>query len=176
MSIRKCFNLILLASINLFLLLSNLAQFIECLNLDTKKVVMHQPAFARHTNFGYSVAAYHNQNDSWILVGAPLHQRDRFHSQQFVKSREGGVYRCRTGTPNSCYMLPFDKKEWQEARDYSSSVPNYYFTENKTDQYLGSTLLSAGDIILACAPNYRSVTKLTMLYHTNDNDESEKFR
>jgi hypothetical protein len=46
-------------------------------------------------------------------VGAPLAVRERMHDQLF-KSREGAVYRCRINNPNSCYMLPFDKKGKQK--------------------------------------------------------------
>jgi hypothetical protein len=77
------------------------------------------------------------------LVGAPLTLRDRSHLQ--LKSKEGAVFRCRINMPNSCYMLPFDKKEdWSESRD------NYgiYYNENKTDQLLGATLQVSEDIIM----------------------------
>jgi hypothetical protein len=70
---------------------------------------MHKPSYSKNTNFGYSVAGYKIENDSWILVGAPLTLRERYHSS-VIKSREGAVYRCRINVPNSCYMLPFDKK------------------------------------------------------------------
>ena len=127
----------------------------ECINFETNNVILHRPVFSKNTNFGFSVAGYKVDNDSWILVGAPLTERERYHGQ-YVKSREGAVYRCRINTPNSCFMLPFDKKDWNEARD------NYgiYYSENKTDQLLGATLLVNDDVIMTCAPNYRYVTRM----------------
>ncbi|RNA01315.1 Integrin alpha pat [Brachionus plicatilis] len=116
---------------------------------------MHSPVFAKDTYFGYSVAGYKVDSDSWILVGAPLTERERFHGQ-LTRSREGAVYRCRINTPNSCFMLPFDKKDWSEVRDHYG----IYYSENKTDQLLGSTLLVNDDIIMACAPNYKYVTRM----------------
>lgn len=128
---------------------------INCLNFETKNIILHSPVFAKDTNFGYSVAGYEVDGDAWILVGAPLTERERHHGQ-LTKSREGAVYRCRTNTPNSCFMLPFDKKDWSEVRDHYG----IYYSENKTDQLLGSTLLVNDDIIMTCAPNYRYVTRM----------------
>ncbi|CAF0823367.1 unnamed protein product [Brachionus calyciflorus] len=133
----------------------NLFNFIKCINFETNNIILHQPVFSKNTNFGFSVAGYKVDNDSWILVGAPLTERERYHGQ-IVKSREGAVYRCRINTPNSCYMLPFDKKDWNEARDHYG----IYHSENKTDQLLGATLIVNDDVILTCAPNYRYVTRM----------------
>ena len=146
----------------LFLMLTQLNRLARCSSLEANKVVIHRPAFAHRANFGFSVAGYQMDNDSWILVGAPLTMRDRFqHSSGSgstpLRSKEGAVYRCRVNVANSCYMLPFDKKqEWSEARDQHG----FYYSENKTDQLLGATLLVEDDTILACAPNYRYVTRI----------------
>lgn len=105
-------------------------------NFETKHVVIHRPSFSRDSHFGFSVAGYKVDSSPWIIVGAPLTQRDRMHGQ-LVKSREGAIYRCRIDKPNSCYMLPFDTKDdWSEARDHYG----IYYSENKTDQLLGATL------------------------------------
>ena len=148
-----------------------------CFNFETTKVVIHKPTFSQNTHFGFTVAGYKVDNDPWlvkihiyfktyfkfcnlftqfrILVGAPLTLRERHHSQS-IKTREGAVYRCRINNPNNCYMLPFDKKDWNEARDHYG----FYHSENKTDQLLGATLTVSDDVILACAPNYRYVTRI----------------
>lgn len=98
---------------------------------------------------------YLNLIKNRIIIGAPHALRDRPHIQS--KSKEGAVFRCRINTPNSCYMLPFDKKEdWSEARDHYG----IYYNENKTDQLLGATLQVADDVIMACAPNYRHITRI----------------
>lgn len=56
-------------------------------------------------------------------------------------------------------MLPFDKRDdWHEIRD-SYGI---YYSENKTNQYLGATLKVSNDVILACAPNYRHVSRVLM--------------
>ncbi len=83
----------------------------QCYNLELDKVVVHSPPFSRNTHFGLTVAGYKVDNDAWILVGAPLTMRERSHGQAaHTRSREGAVYRCKINNPNSCYMLPFDKK------------------------------------------------------------------
>lgn len=94
-----------------------------------------------------------------ILIGAPLTVRERNHGNGggnhgassatgsttgAHKSREGAVYRCRINVENSCYMLPFDKKDWSETRDHYGA----FYSENKTDQLLGATLLVSDDVIM----------------------------
>lgn len=90
-------------------------------------------------------------NKKRILIGAPLTIRERNHLANggggggySQKSREGAVYRCRINVENSCYMLPFDKKDWTETRDHYGS----FYSENKTDQLLGATLLVSDDVIM----------------------------
>ncbi len=124
-------------------------------NFELDKVIIHNPSFSKNTNFGFTVAGYKVENDSWIIVGAPLTLRERQHGH-YMKTREGAVYRCKINTPNSCYMLPFDKKDWNEVKDHYG----FYYNENKTDQLLGATLVTSDDVILACAPNYRYVTRI----------------
>ncbi len=46
--------------LNLFLL-----NFINCFNYDLNKVVIHKPPYLKNNNFGYSVAGYKVDNDSW---------------------------------------------------------------------------------------------------------------
>ena len=127
-------------------------------NFETNKVIIHKPTYSKSTHFGYSVAGYKVDNDSWILIGAPLTQRERIQDYGHLnRIREGAIYRCRINVPNSCYMLPFDKKDdWHEVRDQHG----IYYAENKTDQLLGATLQVTDDIILACAPNYRHVSRV----------------
>lgn len=132
-----------------------LIQKASLFNYETSKIILHKPSFSTNTYFGFTVAGYKIENDSWILIGAPLTMRERPHIHS--KSREGAVFRCRINVPNSCYMLPFDKKEdWSEARDHYG----IYYNENKTDQLLGATLQVTEDIIMACAPNYRHVSRV----------------
>lgn len=127
-------------------------------NFDANKSVVHRPSFARGSNFGQTVAGYKvSAAGAWLIVGAPLAARDRYHNGRWVQSREGAVYRCRIDRPNSCYLLPFDTKEdWSEARDHYGA----YKSENRTGQLLGATLQVAGDVVMACAPNYRHVARV----------------
>ena len=120
--------------------------------------MVHRPSFAKNAHFGYTVAGYKVANDPWILVGAPLTYRERKtgNKQLTVKNKEGAVYRCSITNPNNCYMLPFDKKDYHEIRDQYG----VYQSENKTDQLLGATLTVSDDVILACAPNYRYVSRI----------------
>ena len=111
-----------------------------------------------------------------IFAGAPQTTRERIRNGTQVKFREGAIYRCRINAPNSCYAIPFDKRDWNEARDQYG----IYYSENKTDQFLGATLQISDDVIMvtndifysfnferainlfllkACAPNYRYVTR-----------------
>ena len=54
-------------------------------------------------------------------------------------------------------MLPLDEKDdWAEVRDHYGA----YYTENRTDQLLGATVRAVGDTVVACAPNYRLVTRI----------------
>ena len=96
----------------LICLLATTVRPLSCFNFETTKVTIHKPSYAKSTNFGYTVAGYRVENDSWILIGAPLTQRERMHDLGggVNRIREGAIYRCRVNTPNSCYMLPFDKK------------------------------------------------------------------
>ncbi len=38
---------------------------INCTNFETNKVIIHRPSFAQNTHFGYSVAGFKMENDSW---------------------------------------------------------------------------------------------------------------
>jgi integrin alpha 8 len=138
-----------------FFVLSLLTSSISSFNFELDKVVIHQPSYSSQTNFGYSVAGYKVDNESWLLVGAPQTLRERGINR--IKSREGAIYRCRINVPNSCFMLPFDKKDdWNEVRDQYG----VYYSENKNEQLLGTTLKVEDDVIMACAPNYRYVTRI----------------
>ncbi len=140
----------------LFLLLC--AGLLHAFNLDPDKSVLHRPSFARNSHFGRTVAGYKVASAGpWLIVGAPLATKDRFHAGQWTQSSEGAVYRCRIDRPNSCYLLPFDTKDdWAEARDHYGA----YRSENRTGQLLGATLKVAGDVVMACAPNYRHVARV----------------
>lgn len=37
----------------------------NCFNFETKKVVVHRPPFLENTDFGFTVAGYKVENDSW---------------------------------------------------------------------------------------------------------------
>ena len=110
------------AALTLVVIAHVIVVVVECFNLELDDVVVHNPSYLKDSRFGYSVAAYKpldrdrdrdRDDEAWILVGAPHSQRERTHAHKnahSVKSREGAVYRCKTSSPNSCYMLPFDKR------------------------------------------------------------------
>ncbi len=142
----------------IFVFLLKTPYSLDAFNLDSEQAIVHQPSFARHSHFGRTVSGYQvsSAGQPWLIIGAPLASRERYHNNQWVSSREGAIYRCRVDRPNSCYLLPFDtKSDWAEARDQFGD----YYSENRTGQLLGATLQVAGDVVMACAPNYRYVAR-----------------
>ena len=112
---ESCAGGVVRCQLLLLLLLVGLTdRLVDCFNMELDKVVLHRPSYLANANFGFSVAGYKVDNDSWILVGAPLASKERSGlltgAANAGRSREGAIYRCRINVPNSCYMLPFDKK------------------------------------------------------------------
>ncbi|XP_067141293.1 integrin alpha-PS2-like [Centruroides vittatus] len=97
--------------------------------------------------FGFSVAQYKSNRQSWLIVGAPKAQ-----TNQPGVVQGGAVYRCIPGDHNRCTQLPFDQTG-SETLDYGDRTLQ---TEDKSHQWFGATVQTSGEdgIIAACAPRY----------------------
>lgn len=115
-----------------------LVTVVTCYNLDTRSPVIKTGE--KGTFFGFSVAIHSVGEDDMLIVGAP---RD----DSGLSNTTGAVYRCP--------VLPFDDESncerFSEERDE--------LTRNKSNQWLGATVRSAGtdDTVVACAPFSKEV-------------------
>ncbi|GFS07348.1 integrin alpha-PS2 [Elysia marginata] len=103
-------------------------------NVDLKSAVIHEGP--QNSMFGYAVAQHIDQSTNWVLIGAPRHQ-----TRQPRVERGGAVFRCKTDSRNSCQEVPFDRQG-----NRGVLVRNRYTqTEEKSNQWLGSTVQSSGE-------------------------------
>ncbi|KAK3731729.1 hypothetical protein RRG08_035399 [Elysia crispata] len=114
-------------------------------NVDLKSAVVHEGP--ENSMFGYAVAQHIDQSTNWVLIGAP-----RYQTSQPRVERGGAVFRCKTDSPNSCQEVPFDNTGNNYVNDRGRDV----YIEEKSNQWLGSTVQSSGEngVIVACAPRY----------------------
>ena len=40
---------------------------VNCFNFDLNKTIIHKPPYLKNSSFGYSVAGYKVDNDSWFV-------------------------------------------------------------------------------------------------------------
>jgi hypothetical protein len=48
--------------------LSFIINNIYCFNYETNKIIIHKPSFSNNTYFGFTVAGYKIENDSWYTL------------------------------------------------------------------------------------------------------------
>lgn len=51
--------------LNLIILVLLFIDYVNSFNYDLNKVIIHRPSYLQNTYFGYSVAGYKADNDSW---------------------------------------------------------------------------------------------------------------
>lgn len=97
--------------------------------------------------FGFSVAQYKSDRQSWLIIGAPKAQ-----TNQPGVVEGGAVYGCVPDSHSRCILLPFD----QTGSEKIDSTERSLLTENKSHQWFGATVQTSGEngIIAACAPRY----------------------
>nr|XP_054932188.1 integrin alpha-PS2-like [Dermacentor andersoni] len=113
-------------------------------NVDLPSALVHRGP--KGSMFGFAVTVHRDRGFNLLLVGAP----DALAEQRNV--REGAVYRCRTEASARCETVSFDRLGTTEA-----PLGRYQErTDDKSGQWLGATLHSAGEngSIVACAPRY----------------------
>ncbi|XP_064614600.1 integrin alpha pat-2-like [Liolophura sinensis] len=96
--------------------------------------------------FGYAVALHKSsQDETSLLVGAP-----KARTAQPGVTRGGAVYRCGTSRGIGCAQMDFDYEGNEKKYNGSYLVD----IEEKSNQWFGATVVSHGDLIVACAPRY----------------------
>eukprot|EP00795_Rhopilema_esculentum_P014822 gene14822-5936_t len=111
-------------------------------NVDTANAMILDPG-KKGYYFGYSVALYKHSNKQWLIVGAPLSND----TGMGVKPKYGAVYKCDLSKSNrQCnVMRNFD---WPSTG--TSQRSDYY----QTGQWMGATVRSRKNYIMACAPRF----------------------
>ncbi|CAB4057648.1 ITGA8 [Lepeophtheirus salmonis] len=96
--------------------------------------------------FGFSVVGHKDNNNSWIIVGAP--EDESFFQGEVGINRPGSVYKCQTVWPFDCDQIPFDT---MGNNNISGTT-----IDDKSLQWFGASLYSSGEdgIVVACAPRY----------------------
>ncbi|XP_040173055.1 integrin alpha-PS2 isoform X2 [Anopheles arabiensis] len=124
------------------LLLVWLGQTATAFNLDTINFILKEGDPS--SMFGFSVALHREQNNSWVIVGAPT-----ANTSQPGVIKGGAVYRCDIYDDYRCYLLPFDTKG-NTYNDQNEQI------DTKSNQWFGATVASAGidGPLVACAPRY----------------------
>ncbi|XP_034387914.1 integrin alpha-5-like isoform X1 [Cyclopterus lumpus] len=119
-----------------------LAQLCAAFNLDTERRVVYSGPLGSY--FGYSVEFFGNSSSVSVLIGAP-----KANTSQPDVTEGGAVFLC-PGSQANCSMIDFDKQG--DRYFYINGVNTQ--VEFKSHQWLGATVRSHGNSILACAPRY----------------------
>lgn len=132
-------------SLRLLVVVLLAAPLARAFNVDLPSALVHRGADG--SMFGFAVTVHRDRGVNWLLVGAP-----HAHTPQPNVNRGGAVFRCSTEVANSCQAVPFDllgPTETPVGRRLER-------TDDKSGQWFGATLHSAGDngLIVACAPRY----------------------
>ncbi|XP_013784420.2 integrin alpha-PS2-like [Limulus polyphemus] len=125
--------------------LLTLVKWTVAFNIDLATVLIHHAS--SNTHFGFSVSLHRTQGKSWLLIGSPTAK-----TTQPTVTKGGAVYKCGVDKSNNCHQITFDISGSGEIITENKRE----HTENKSHQWFGATVYSAGENgpVVACAPRY----------------------
>ncbi|XP_045132210.1 integrin alpha-5-like [Portunus trituberculatus] len=116
---------------------------VEANNLQVENPLVLQPNSNQKIHFGFSLSRYTDNNQSWLLVGAPksnVSRPDMKHS--------GVLYRCLLSGSNKGGVCE------EMVIDLSSHTLPSWAASKYVDHGLGFSLASDGEAIMVCAPQW----------------------